>query len=75
MARLTPIHWKRLERVFLAVGFVFARQWGVTAHIHASSGRLRIAGLAGGESCVKVHLALAQAARLPDRNRHHTEGK
>ncbi len=28
MARLTPIHWKRLERVFLTVGFVFARQEG-----------------------------------------------
>jgi predicted RNA binding protein YcfA (HicA-like mRNA interferase family) len=28
MARLTPIHWKRLEKVFLAVEFVFARQEG-----------------------------------------------
>jgi len=28
MARLAPIHWKRLEKVFLAVGFVFARQEG-----------------------------------------------
>ena len=28
MARLTPIHWKRLEKVFLAAGFVFARQEG-----------------------------------------------
>jgi predicted RNA binding protein YcfA (HicA-like mRNA interferase family) len=28
MARLTPIHWKRLEKVFLGAGFVFARQEG-----------------------------------------------
>ena len=28
MARLAPIHWKRLEKVFFAVGFVFARQEG-----------------------------------------------
>jgi predicted RNA binding protein YcfA (HicA-like mRNA interferase family) len=28
MARITPIHWKKLERVFLAAGFKFARQEG-----------------------------------------------
>ena len=28
MARLTPIHWRRLEKVFLAAGFVFVRQEG-----------------------------------------------
>ena len=28
MPRITPIHWKALERVFLAVGFRFARQEG-----------------------------------------------
>jgi predicted RNA binding protein YcfA (HicA-like mRNA interferase family) len=28
MPRLTPIHWRKLERVFLAVGFEFARQAG-----------------------------------------------
>jgi predicted RNA binding protein YcfA (HicA-like mRNA interferase family) len=28
MARLAPIHWKRLEKVFFAVGFVFVRQEG-----------------------------------------------
>ena len=28
MARLTPIHWKRLEKVFLGAGLVFARQEG-----------------------------------------------
>jgi predicted RNA binding protein YcfA (HicA-like mRNA interferase family) len=28
MARLTPVHWKRLEKVFLAVGFGFVRQEG-----------------------------------------------
>jgi len=26
--RLTPLHWRDLEKVFLAVGFVFARQEG-----------------------------------------------
>ncbi|MDY0242132.1 MAG: type II toxin-antitoxin system HicA family toxin [Rhodospirillaceae bacterium] len=26
MPRLTPQHWKDLERVFLAAGFVFVRQ-------------------------------------------------
>jgi predicted RNA binding protein YcfA (HicA-like mRNA interferase family) len=26
--RLAPIHWRRLERVFLAAGFVFVRQEG-----------------------------------------------
>jgi len=28
MPRITPIHWRRLERVFLAAGFTFARQEG-----------------------------------------------
>ena len=28
MPRLTPLHWRTLEKVFLAVGFVFARQEG-----------------------------------------------
>lgn len=28
MARLAPIHWRRLEKVFLAVGFRFVRQEG-----------------------------------------------
>jgi predicted RNA binding protein YcfA (HicA-like mRNA interferase family) len=28
MARLTPVHWKILEKVFLAAGFHFARQEG-----------------------------------------------
>ncbi|HZF11915.1 MAG TPA: type II toxin-antitoxin system HicA family toxin [Thermoanaerobaculia bacterium] len=28
MPRLTPLHWRDLEKVFLAVGFVFARQEG-----------------------------------------------
>lgn len=28
MARLTPVHWKRLEKVCLAVGFVFVRPEG-----------------------------------------------
>jgi len=28
MPRITPIHWRDLERVFLAVGFRFARQEG-----------------------------------------------
>jgi predicted RNA binding protein YcfA (HicA-like mRNA interferase family) len=26
MPRITPIHWKKLESVFLAVGFKFTRQ-------------------------------------------------
>jgi predicted RNA binding protein YcfA (HicA-like mRNA interferase family) len=26
MPRITPVHWHRLERVFLAVGFRFVRQ-------------------------------------------------
>lgn len=26
MPRITPQHWKELERVFLALGFVFVRQ-------------------------------------------------
>ena len=28
MPRITPIHWKSLEKVFLAAGFRFARQKG-----------------------------------------------
>jgi predicted RNA binding protein YcfA (HicA-like mRNA interferase family) len=28
MPRLTPVHWKRLEKVFLAAGFIFVRQAG-----------------------------------------------
>ncbi len=28
MARITPLHWRRLEKVFLAAGFTFARQEG-----------------------------------------------
>lgn len=28
MPRITPVHWKSLEKVFLAVGFRFARQKG-----------------------------------------------
>ena len=28
MARLTPVHWRRLEKVFLAAGFEFVRQAG-----------------------------------------------
>lgn len=28
MPRITPIHWRVLEKVFLAVGFRFARQEG-----------------------------------------------
>lgn len=28
MPRITPLHWKHLERVFLACGFRFARQEG-----------------------------------------------
>lgn len=28
MPRITPIHWRRLEKVFLAAGFTFARQEG-----------------------------------------------
>jgi predicted RNA binding protein YcfA (HicA-like mRNA interferase family) len=28
MPRLTPVHWRRLERVFLSVGFEFVRQQG-----------------------------------------------
>ena len=26
MPRLTPVHWKRLEKVFLELGFVFERE-------------------------------------------------
>ena len=28
MPRLTPVPWRRLEKVFLAAGFVFSRQVG-----------------------------------------------
>ena len=28
MPRMTPVHWKELEKVFLASGFSFARQEG-----------------------------------------------
>jgi len=28
MPRIVPIHWKKLEKVFLAAGFRFARQEG-----------------------------------------------
>ena len=28
MPRLTPVHWRLLEKVFLTVGFRFARQEG-----------------------------------------------
>jgi len=28
MPRITPVHWRVLEKVFLAVGFRFARQEG-----------------------------------------------
>ena len=28
MSRIAPIHWKKLEKVFLAKGFRFARQEG-----------------------------------------------
>ncbi len=28
MPKLTPVHWKKLEKVFLAAGFRFARQQG-----------------------------------------------
>ena len=28
MPRITPIHWRTLEKVFLATGFRFARQRG-----------------------------------------------
>jgi predicted RNA binding protein YcfA (HicA-like mRNA interferase family) len=28
MPRITPVHWKDLEKVFLACGFRFARQEG-----------------------------------------------
>jgi len=28
MPRLAPVHWRRLEKVFLAAGFVFVRQEG-----------------------------------------------
>lgn len=28
MPRITPVHWRTLEKVFLALGFQFARQVG-----------------------------------------------
>jgi predicted RNA binding protein YcfA (HicA-like mRNA interferase family) len=28
MARITPVHWRLLEKIFLAAGFQFARQQG-----------------------------------------------
>jgi predicted RNA binding protein YcfA (HicA-like mRNA interferase family) len=28
MPRITPLHWKSVEKVFLAAGFRFARQEG-----------------------------------------------
>jgi predicted RNA binding protein YcfA (HicA-like mRNA interferase family) len=28
MARIIPIHWKRLEKLFLSIGFRFTRQEG-----------------------------------------------
>lgn len=28
MARMTPVHWRTLERVFLVAGFRFVRQQG-----------------------------------------------
>jgi predicted RNA binding protein YcfA (HicA-like mRNA interferase family) len=28
MARMTPVHWRTLERVFLVAGFQFVRQQG-----------------------------------------------
>ncbi|HOT90188.1 MAG TPA: type II toxin-antitoxin system HicA family toxin [Anaerolineae bacterium] len=28
MPKLTPVHWRKLEKVFLAAGFRFARQQG-----------------------------------------------
>jgi len=28
MPRITPVHWKKLEKVFLSAGFHFARQQG-----------------------------------------------
>lgn len=28
MARMTPVHWRTLEKVFLAAGFRFVRQQG-----------------------------------------------
>ena len=40
MARLTPVHWKRLEEVFLAAGFVFARQEG-SHRSYSRTGTLR----------------------------------
>jgi predicted RNA binding protein YcfA (HicA-like mRNA interferase family) len=40
MPRLTPVHWKTLECVFLKAGFAFARQRG-DHRIYAKPGVLR----------------------------------
>jgi predicted RNA binding protein YcfA (HicA-like mRNA interferase family) len=40
MPRLTPVHWKTLECVFVKAGFVFVRQRG-DHRIYAKSGVLR----------------------------------
>ncbi|PYV14600.1 MAG: hypothetical protein DMG21_17560 [Acidobacteria bacterium] len=40
MPRITPIHWRRLEKVFLAAGFRFARQEG-SHHSYVKQGVLR----------------------------------
>lgn len=40
MPRITPIHWKSLEKVFLAVGFRFVRQEG-SHRSYTRSGVLR----------------------------------
>lgn len=40
MPRITPIHWRRLEKVFLAEGFAFARQEG-SHRSYVKSGILR----------------------------------
>jgi len=40
MPRITPVHWRELERVFLAAGFVFARQEG-SHRSYVKSGVLR----------------------------------
>jgi len=40
MPRLSPVHWRDLERVFLAAGFTFARQEG-SHRSYAKRGVLR----------------------------------
>jgi len=40
MPRITPIHWRRLEKMFLAEGFTFARQEG-SHRSYVKSGVLR----------------------------------